>query len=280
MPPSTPTRVKAVVFTDLDGTLIDFESYSPKVAGPLARKLVRRKIPLIFCSSKTLEEQLHLMKEMGLSTPCIVENGCGIFVPEKLDLLSDQPSKDIPGFGKLVKLGVSNLIIQKAISKLSLDMGIDFRPYSKLTLLKISKITGLSEAAAQRAQNREFSETLTASLDDEVWKEVNTRLNEVDLQCLCGGRFYTVTSQECNKGTAMKMLMDAYRSSERGNWKSIAIGDSANDYDMLQSADQGYLVQKSDGSWNEMNIPRLKQISGVGPQGWVEAIRDAIGLVP
>jgi mannosyl-3-phosphoglycerate phosphatase family protein len=220
------------------------------------------------------------MKEMGLSTPCIVENGCGIFVPEKLDLLSDQPSKDIPGFGKLVKLCVSNLIIQKAISKLSLDMGIDFRPYSKLTLLKISKITGLSEAAAQRAQNREFSETLTASLDDEVWKEVNTRLNEVDLQCLCGGRFYTVTSQECNKGTAMKMLMDAYRSSERGNWKSIAIGDSANDYDMLQSADQGYLVQKSDGSWNEMNIPRLKQISGIGPQGWVEAIRDAIGLVP
>ncbi len=280
MPPSTPTRVKAVVFTDLDGTLIDFESYSPKVAGPLARKLVRRKIPLIFCSSKTLEEQLHLMKEMGLSTPCIVENGCGIFVPEKLDLLSDQPSKDIPGFGKLVKLGVSNLIIQKAISKLSLDMGIDFRPYSKLTLLKISKITGLSEAAAQRAQNREFSETLTASLHDEVWKEVNTRLNEVDLQCLCGGRFYTVTSQECNKGTAMKMLMDAYRSSERGNWKSIAIGDSANDYDMLQSADQGYLVQKPDGSWNEMDIPRLKQISGVGPHGWVEAIRDAIGLVP
>lgn len=280
MPPSTPTRVKAVVFTDLDGTLIDFESYSPKVAGPLARKLVRRKIPLIFCSSKTLEEQLHLMKEMGLSTPCIVENGCGIFVPEKLDLLSDQPSKDIPGFGKLVKLGVSNLIIQKAISKLSLDMGIDFRPYSKLTLLKISKITGLSEAAAQRAQNREFSETLTASLHDEVWKEVNTRLNEVDLQCLCGGRFYTVTSQECNKGTAMKMLMDAYRSSERGNWKSIAIGDSANDYDMLQSADQGYLVQKPDGSWNEMDIPRLKQISGIGPQGWVEAIRDAIGLVP
>ncbi len=279
MPRSTPTRVQTIVFTDLDGTLIDFKSYSPKVAGPLARKLVRRKFPLVFCSSKTLEEQLHLMKEMGLSTPCIVENGCGIFVPEGLDLLSDQPSKAIPGFGKLVKLGVSNLKIQKAIAKLSLEMGIDFRPYSKLTLLKISKITGLSEAAAQRAQNREFSETLTASLDDEVWKEVNARLNEVDLQCLCGGRFYTVTSQECNKGTAMKMLMDAYRSSERGNWKSIAIGDSANDYDMLQSADQGYLVQKTDGSWNEMNIPKLKQISGIGPHGWVEAIRESIGLV-
>jgi hypothetical protein len=49
---------------------------------------------------------------------------------------------------------------------------------------------------------------------------------------------------------------------------------------MLQSADQGYLVQKTDGSWDEMDIPRLKQISGIGPHGWVEAIRDAIGLVP
>ena len=78
----------------------------------------------------------------------------------------------------------------------------------------------------------------------------------------------------------MKMLLDAYQASSGGNWKSIAIGDSANDHDMLKSADQGYLVQKTDGSWNEMDIPRLKQISGIGPHGWVEAIRDAIGLVP
>lgn len=270
---------RTIVFTDLDGTLIDFETYSSEIAAPLARKLVRKGIPLVFCSSKTLEEQLHLMKEMGLSTPGIVENGCGIFVPDNLDLLSDHPSKQIPGFGRLVRLGVSNLKIQKAIAKLSLDMGIDFRPYSKLALPKISKITGLSQEAAQRAQNREFSETLTASLSDEVWKRVDAALNQVDLQCLCGGRFYTVTSKNCNKGTAMNLLVDAYRSSKSGDWKSIAVGDSANDYDMLQSADQGYLVQKPDGSWNEMDIPRLKQITGIGPHGWVEAIRDGVGLV-
>jgi len=167
---STPTIVKTIVFTDLDGTLIDFESYSPKVAGPLARKLVRRKISLGFLFLKNAGGAIASHEGNGFINPCIVENGCGIFVPENFDLLSDQPSKAIPGFGKLVKLGVSNLKIQKAIAKLSLDMGIDFRPYSKLTPLKISKITGLSEAATQRAQNREFSETLTASLDHEYGK--------------------------------------------------------------------------------------------------------------
>lgn len=278
MPRSKTRKVRTIVFTDLDGTLIDFKTYSSKMAAPLARRLSRKAVPLVFCSSKTLEEQLHLMKEMDLSIPCIVENGCGIFIPKNIDLLNESPSKRVHGFGKLVKLGVSNLKIQKAIAKLSQDMGIEFLPYSKLTLLKISKITGLSQEAAQRAQNREFSETLTASLSEEIWREVNVRLHEVGLQCLCGGRFYTVTSIDCSKGKALNLLVDAYRLSEGGNWQSIAIGDSANDYDMLRSSDHHYLVQRPDGTWSEMDIAGLRRVDAIGPHGWVSAVREAIPL--
>ncbi len=278
MPRVSRKKLRTIVFTDLDGTLIDFETYSFKTTAPLARKLIRKKIPLVFCSSKTLEEQLHLMKEMKVSNPCIVENGCGIFVPEKLKLLNEHPSRPVPGFGKLVKLGVSNIRIQREIQKLSLEMGIDFRPYSKMTILKVSRITGLNQESAQRAQNREFSETLTASLSDNEWNEVNARLNKVGLQCLCGGRFYTVTSKECSKGIAMHILVDAYRSSEGGTWKSIAIGDSANDYEMLRAADQGYLVQLPNGTWSEMNVLGLARVESIGPDGWVKAIRSAIPI--
>ncbi len=276
MPQLNKKKLRTIVFTDLDGTLIDFETYSFTTTAPLAQKLINKNIPLVFCSSKTLEEQLHLMKEMGILTPCIVENGSGIFVPGKLNLLNEYPSKPIGGFGKLVKLGVSNLKIQKTIASLTNEMGIDFLPYSKLTLLKITKITGLSEEAAQRAQNREFSETLTATLSDATWKEVNTQLNKVGLQCLCGGRFYTVTSKDCGKDIAMKLLTDAYQTNEGGKWHSIAIGDSANDYAMLRSSDYPYLVQRPDGTWNEMEIPNLNRVNAIGPHGWVKAINDGI----
>jgi len=41
-----------VIFTDLDGTLLD-DNYSYKDALLVLRVLNKRKIPLVFCSAKT-----------------------------------------------------------------------------------------------------------------------------------------------------------------------------------------------------------------------------------
>lgn len=268
-----------IIFTDLDGTLIDFETYSPEIAAPLAQKIVGNGVPLVFCSSKTLEEQFHLMHEIGISALSIVENGSGIYLPASSRLLSTHPSTPISGKGRLIGLGVSSSEIQSEIRRLSLEMGIDFRPYFDLTVEAVARITGLSEDSADRARKRAFSETLTATLSDSIWNEVNSRLNQVGLQCLCGGRFYTVSSKDCNKGKAMRILVEAYKSLNGEEWRSIGIGDSANDYDMLVTADQGYLVQKPDGSWNEMDIPGLIRIPEIGPHGWVHAVNDALCLI-
>jgi len=47
---------KPVFFTDLDGTLLDFHTYSFNPALPALEHLKAHEVPLIICSSKTRAE--------------------------------------------------------------------------------------------------------------------------------------------------------------------------------------------------------------------------------
>jgi len=70
-----------LVFTDLDGSLLNHDDYSFEEARPALDRLRKAKIPLIFVTSKTCREVEPLQNRLGLREPFIVENGGGIFVP-------------------------------------------------------------------------------------------------------------------------------------------------------------------------------------------------------
>jgi predicted mannosyl-3-phosphoglycerate phosphatase (HAD superfamily) len=71
-----------VVFTDLDGTLLDSETYSYEKSLAMINRLKESGTPLIFCSAKTIVEQEVYRNELGLFHPFIVENGSTIFTPQ------------------------------------------------------------------------------------------------------------------------------------------------------------------------------------------------------
>ena len=74
--------MKTIIFTDLDGTLLDDASKSHTPAVPAIRLVEERGIPLIFCSSKTRAEIEYYREKIGNRHPFIVENGGAIFIPE------------------------------------------------------------------------------------------------------------------------------------------------------------------------------------------------------
>ena len=47
---------RLVIFSDLDGTLLDHQTYSPAPARPALEALRARAIPLVLCTSKTRAE--------------------------------------------------------------------------------------------------------------------------------------------------------------------------------------------------------------------------------
>ena len=70
-----------VIYTDLDGTLLDHETYSFDAARQALDRLQAQAIPLIFCTSKTRSETEMWRARMQNAHPFIVENGGALFVP-------------------------------------------------------------------------------------------------------------------------------------------------------------------------------------------------------
>ena len=63
-----------------------------------------------------------------------------------------------------------------------------------------------------------------------------------------------------------------------GKIKTIGIGDSFNDMPMLAEVDSAVLVQKPGGCWENMELPNLYKVEGIGPEGWVKAIERLVAV--
>lgn len=72
---------RQIIFTDLDGTLLDEVSYSCDQAQAALKLIAQSGTPLIFCSSKTHSEIERLRSRLHNAHPFITENGAGIFIP-------------------------------------------------------------------------------------------------------------------------------------------------------------------------------------------------------
>jgi len=62
-----------------------------------------------------------------------------------------------------------------------------------------------------------------------------------------------------------------------GGAKTVGLGDSLNDLPMLPLVDIPILAQKKDYSWEDINLPRLRKVQGVGPKVWSRAIVEIFG---
>jgi predicted mannosyl-3-phosphoglycerate phosphatase (HAD superfamily) len=86
-------RSNKVVFTDIDGTLVDINTAE---YGKNTRRLIdllKKNIPLILTSAKTRLEQNMVRKDLGLTDPYIIENGGAVVIPK--GYFSDSALRDI-----------------------------------------------------------------------------------------------------------------------------------------------------------------------------------------
>ena len=77
-------RCRLLVFSDLDDTLLDKQTYSWAPATGAIPALAERGIPLILSSSRTLSEISEVASSLGNVAPFIFENGAGVALPPGL----------------------------------------------------------------------------------------------------------------------------------------------------------------------------------------------------
>jgi len=68
-----------IVFSDLDGTLLDHNTYGWQEAQPALNLCKNRHVPIVLVSSKTRAEMEFLRRSLSISAPFVSENGGGIF---------------------------------------------------------------------------------------------------------------------------------------------------------------------------------------------------------
>ena len=72
---------RAIVFTDLDGTLLDHDTYDPGPAVATLERLAGRGIAVVPVTSKTWEETRGWLARLALDGPAVVENGGVVVLP-------------------------------------------------------------------------------------------------------------------------------------------------------------------------------------------------------
>lgn len=264
-----------IIYTDLDGTLLDAHSYSYAPASATLAFLKEKRIPVIPCTSKTHIEVSALRHQLGLNTPFIVENGSAIFFEKDYFPLVDQKVSTLNGYSVIVT-GKSYEEISVFFNVLKNTFGVVLKGFHDMEPGEIQLLTGLDRSAALQARERFFSEPFV--LPDKNF-DPNPLIKFAEQQgfrILRGNRFFHLLGKS-DKGQAMKLLNRLYGLNRDPSITTIALGDSLNDLEMLQAADIPVLINKPSGKHQQgFDLPGLIRTNAAGPAGWDEAIRRII----
>ena len=244
-----------MLFSDLDGTLIDFHSYQPTDEARAAlRALDAAGVAVVPVSSKTAAEVAPLMEELGLAGPAVTEGGAVVLEESGRQRLTGPPRAAL-------------IEVLREMQGLPLPV----RGMSQMTADEVCSRTGLTAAAAARAMQRSGSEPFVAlgelgSRELELMRETAHAHGAATVR---GGRFWHLLGAGVDKGTAVAALCVSWPGARPE--ATAAVGDAWNDLPMLELVDLGFLLG---GAVEAEAVPaRVQRIASPGPQGFAEAVR-------
>ena len=266
-----------VVFTDLDGTLLDHETYDWRPAGPALDELRRRKIPVIFNSSKTKAEQIGLRAEIGNEHPFIVENGAAVFSPQGYFEVEPHDT-EADGEYRIKRFGASRDAIVALLAELRAE-GYDFEGFSDWTPQRLAEVANLPLERAVRALDRCCSEPLLWRGDPASLHYLEKRADAAKMRLVQGGRFLHLMGR-FDKADALAWLRRQYEQDGRPR-STVALGDSPNDAAMLNAADVAVVIRSARSESIQPEGPeRVIRSERPGPEGWSAAILDLLAAWP
>ena len=259
-----------IIFTDLDGTLLNQEDYDYQPAIPMLEKFKKKGVPIIPVTSKTRAEVAQLREDIGLNDPFIVENGSGIFVPQGDDRFVVS-TDNVEARYALQLLGCNYEEARAGLKQISADLGEDLRGFGDLSPAELQSLTGLPLEEVKLAQTREFTEPFITP------KNISTAVIEhtaakYNFRVLVGDRFSHLIGANAGKGKAVTWLLQNYQtSSPTDKLVTVGLGNSPNDLEMLESVDIPLVIASKKGIHPGLKDRGWEVPNSPGSQGWAEA---------
>ncbi|WP_039058480.1 mannosyl-3-phosphoglycerate phosphatase-related protein [Enterobacter sp. Bisph1] len=256
-----------LVFTDVEGTLLDSHTGDWQPAAEWLARLRQQKIPLILCSSKTAAEMIALQNMLQLQgLPFIAENGAVIQLDERWHDHEDYPR---------IITGSPHAEISRVLTQLRKKHGWKMTTFSELDEHVLAELTGLTPAQASLAKLQEASETLIWRDSDENMAGLEDALTQLGLRIVQGARFWHVLDEQGGKDQALNWLARQYRHYTGKRATTIGLGDGPNDGPLLDNVDYAVVVK----GLNRQGVPlrqdspaRVYHTQQEGAAGWREGM--------
>lgn len=258
---------KFILITDLDGSLLDHDSYVWHPAQAWLDYLQGNQIPIIFCTSKTSTEVKSLQERMHLQHwPFICENGAIVYIDHSAHIISSHANT-----------AQTYPQICAHIHHIKQHTPYRCTGFSDMSVQDVVTHTGLSLLAAEQAKSREGSEAL-------LWQDSEThrlqfaeKLQAVGLTMIQGGRFWHVINQGADKANALDYLLQQQYSHTTPPI-TIGLGDGPNDIQLLEKTDFSVVIKNHYGQHIQLqkNKAQVKYTQAKGPNGWAEGLTHFI----
>jgi mannosyl-3-phosphoglycerate phosphatase len=266
---ATPSSL--LIFTDLDGTLLNSDDYRYDAALPILHQLHQRGVPVIPVTSKTRQEVIALRHEIAPQDPFVVENGSAIFwVPgdRRFDLTPMDPGGDLHSYC----LGCTYSEARQGLADLSQALQVSLRGFGDLTPAALQGLTGLPAQEVGWAQAREFTEPFV--MPSEVSAEqIRCLVHDLGLGIVVGDRFSHLIGAGAGKGRAVQRLVAAYQAAQPGQAVyTVGLGNSPNDLPMLEAVDWPIVIPGAAGPHPALGDRGWHIAPHPGSAGWAIAV--------
>ena len=258
--------MRYLIVTDLDGTLLDHQTYEFTPALDAIAQLEKLEIPIILNSSKTKAEILAIRHELNNHEPFVCENG-GILCRTNTQLDMVENSREF----STQYLGIPRHKFLPNLRTLKQKLNLNYQGFADASVNDVVQWTGLTPVAAAQAMEREATEPLYWQDTDSALARFRHELQELDLQCIQGGRFYHVMGN-FNKASCFPELKQHYSQTWQEEVKIIALGDSPNDLPMLDRADYAVVIPSHKSKKLQLDRGRVFWATQPAPYGWQEGI--------
>ena len=246
-----------VLFTDLDGTLLDADTYLFDAARPALEALKKAKIPVVVATSKTRAETAPILKSLGLEGPAIIENGGAIVERD----------------GRVTPLGATAATLLRGYAFLKERANGALRGFHEMSDAELSAETRLSSEEASRARRREFDLPFSVLGNEPLEERLVREAATLGLTVSRGGRYLHLHGTS-DKGRALRKVMRRWRTR-----RAAAIGDAGNDLPMLKAAAVAYAVKTREGRHDPAlvsGVKGLRLVDRPGPEGWSLAVEQLL----
>ncbi len=259
-------KKQIIIFTDLDGSLLNKDTFKFDEIEDYFRELVSKGVKIIPNSSKTEAELSDFNKQYNLNLSFIAENGSSI---HGLNLINEH----LPNFISMSR--TLEKIYEIYNQNIPSDLKQKIILISELNYKEQEKIFGLPLNKIKLAMKRKHSIPIKFDGSEIEKNELIKVINDAGLTVQTGGRIMNICDN-VNKSKATVKTLKLISNEIKNDIITIGVGDNQNDVDMLKETDYSCLVKNDSFDSSLINIENLIKSSKLSPLGWADVIKTAI----